>query len=325
VVKLLKWLAVTINSILLTAGLIVTIFGVILWKTDFNTFSDGFKDYVPKELAKETGEPPEVPAIFVWLGKFVMSFGLFIMCLSIIGLFALTCCSDKCKCFLILYLTILVIVTCVQIAIVVLSYNTSTLQNEVNKNLKPVFIGEARNKSDEFVIATQIFLQCCGVNGYKDYYCADKYDPFCNFNCPGLAPGKTLKMGGKNSKELPYCDEQDREATGKDVKTIGVCGNNPTTADEALMKKEAPSYSWIKGIMESKALKGGTKKPTDLPGCSEKVFDKIKGNLQYVQITAIVVLCIELFCMLVTVILICKQKKGGENKRRSSVSRSSSR
>ena len=40
VVKILKWLAVTINSILLTAGIIITIFGVILWKTDLNTFGE---------------------------------------------------------------------------------------------------------------------------------------------------------------------------------------------------------------------------------------------------------------------------------------------
>jgi len=322
VVKLLKWIAVTINSLLLIVGLIVTIFGIILWKTDFNTFSDEFKDFVPKALSEETGEPPQVPAIFVWLGKFVMAFGLFIMCLSIIGLFALTCCSDKCKCFLILYLIILVIVTCVQIAIVVLSYNTSTLQNEVNKNLKPVFIGSARKTSDEFVIATQIFLQCCGINGFKDYYCADKYDPFCNFKC-NLPTGEKLKMGGKNGKELPLCPEEMREAKGT-KKTTGICGKNPDEFSNDFLKDVAPSYKGIIGIKEKKALKEG-KKPTDLPGCSKKVFDEIEGNLKYVQITCIVVLCIELFCMLVTVILICKQKNGGENKRRSSDSRSSSR
>ena len=46
VVKLLKWIALTINSILLIAGIIIAIFGVILWKTDIRSFDDSVQYFL---------------------------------------------------------------------------------------------------------------------------------------------------------------------------------------------------------------------------------------------------------------------------------------
>jgi hypothetical protein len=41
--RFLQWVAVTLNVILLIVGVVVTIFGVILWKTDFKTYDDKVK------------------------------------------------------------------------------------------------------------------------------------------------------------------------------------------------------------------------------------------------------------------------------------------
>jgi len=312
VVKLLKWVAVTINSLLLVAGIIIAIFGVVLWKTDMNTFGEEVMSKIPTDLRKEVGDPPEVPQLFIWLGKLVMSFGLFIVGLSVIGIFALSCCADKCKICLIIYLVILIVLAIVQGAIVGLSYNTSTLESEVKKSLKPIFLeskDSKRNDSSKFILGTEIFLKCCALDGYVDYYCSDTYDAFCNFGC--ITP---LKMVDKGT--FPSCPVADRKA--KSVpKTTGVCDPNKKEKAKGPFPGE-PSFEEIEGI----DLNEYKKKPSELPGCATKVFEGINGNLKYVQITCIVILCIELFCMLVVIILICKNKSEGS---KSSFTRSSRR
>jgi len=397
VVKLLKCLALVINSVLLTAGIIIAVFGIILWKTDMNTFGDEVKSLIPDKLKEKTGETPEVPGIFIWLGKLVMSFGLIIVGLTIVGIFALTCCSNKCNSCLVVYLILLIVLTIVQIAVVILSYNTSSLETEVKKSLKPIFLDATkRNSSYEFILGTQTFLKCCAVDGFKDYYCKDVYDPFCNFGCKSTASDpKPLKMDGS---ALPVCPVNQRKAEGN-VKTGGVCaGENarentatssatPTAAptdkgrrkrgslleglrqanakvvDKSLsavglrgdankkdveaasssvdlrLKAEAadpndfpgePRYDRIILDIPDKLLKtkdgGIAEKPSDFPGCGSMVFDEINDNLKYVQITCLVILGVELFLMLVTIILICKNKKGGQqnSSRGSSSSRGTS-
>lgn len=299
VVKLLKWMAMVINSILLTTGIIIAIFGVIMWKTDLNTFGDEVMKTIPKSWQKETGTPPEAPPIFQWLGKLVLSFGLFIVGLSIFGIFALCCCSDKCKLCLIIYLVILIILLIVQAAITGLSYNTATLRKEVEKAIKPVFLDPVKRKSSsKFIMGTQTFLKCCAVNGYKDYYCADVYDPFCNFGCKDPIPAM--------KKELPVCLNP-KAANVK--KTTGVC------KDAAVVKGAKypgePQYSDIPGMLQSllKKKDGGiAKKPSDFLGCTEMIFGEIDDKMAAIQITCIVILCVEAFLMLVTILLICKQK-----------------
>jgi len=305
VVKLLKWVAVTINSLLLVAGIIIAIFGVLLWKTDMNTFGEEVMSKIPTDLKKEVGDPPEVPQLFIWLGKLVMAFGLFIVGLSVIGIFALSCCANKCKVCLVIYLVILIVLAIVQGAIVGLSYNTSELESEVKKSLNSTFFGEKRNESSKFILGTEIFLKCCALNGYVDYYCNDTYDAFCNFGCD-----EPLKMEDKGT--FPSCPVAKRKAKGEPKKT-GVCGENK----KAPFIGE-PLFEDIEGIN----LKEYNTKPSELPGCVTKVFDGINGNLKYVQITCIVILCIELFCMLVVIILICKNKSEGS---KSSFTRSSRR
>jgi len=302
VVKILKWLAVTINSILLTAGIIITVFGVILWKTDLNTFGEESKKYVPSELVKAAGEPPEVPDFFKWMGKVVMAFGLVIVCLCIIGIFSLTCCA-KCKCCLVFYLVLLIILAVVQSALVALSYSTDNVEKEVGKALKPVFLDEKeRAKNYEFIIGTETFLKCCAVHGFHDYYCAGVYDPYCNFGCT-----PTVSFNGK--KALPVCPVGSRQATGQKSQEPS-CQEG---AKKPYSYAHEPKYTDVSDFASLKLIKKDTTKPSDLPGCSNKVFDSIKKNLKYVQITCIVVLSIEVFCMLVTIILICKKKDEGDD------------
>jgi len=306
VVKLLKWVAVTINSLLLVAGIIIAIFGVILWKTDMNAFGDEIVSKIPTDLRKEVGKPPEVPPLFIWLGKLVMAFGLFIIGLSIIGIFAMTCCADKCKICLIIYLVILIVLAIVQGAIVALSYNTSTLELEVEKALKPVFTDEAkREKASKFILGTEMFFKCCAVTGYIDYYCDDIYDSFCNFGC-----NKALTLDPiKGSSTFPLCALADRKAQGK-KKTTGVCAASAAKTEKKGPFVGEPIFADIAGLNAEIDFKSLTK-PSELPGCATKVFEGINGNLKYVQITCIVILCIELFCMLVVIILICKNKSQG--------------
>jgi len=313
VVAILKWVAVTINTILLVFGIIVAIFGALLWKTDLTEYPEEVMSNIPKDWKNDIGEPPAAPELFVWLGQLVLAFGLFIIGLSVLGIFSLNCCSDKCKCCLIVYLLILVVLLVVQAAIVALSYHTSALESEVKKAIKPIFLDkEKRKDSHKFIMATQVSLKCCAVNGFKDYYCEDVYDPFCNFRCE-----TALRMNGK---ALPECPEGNRIAKGV-PKTTGVCKNYGEEKGEEEKKTEEskfegePNYDMIERIPDALLkTKSGNKatKPSDFPGCTDEIFDAINDNLEYVQITCIAILCVEAFLMIVTIILICKVKKGDD-------------
>lgn len=297
VLKLLKFFAVAINSILLIAGILITIFGVILWKTNLNTYGEETKKWVPPELVKVAGEAPQVPDFFLWMGKVVMSFGLVIVCLTIIGIFALTCCS-KCKFCLVFYLILLTILIVVQSVLVAFSYKTEYVGDEVTKILTPVFTKEEnRKKNYEFIIGTETFLHCCGVKGYRDYFCSGVYDPYCNFGCT-----PTVDFNGK--KALPVCPEKSRKPEARGEKS-----DDPVCKEDAKAPFSFPNeplYSDVPDFAALKLIDNDVTKPSDMPGCAEKVFENIEQNIKYVQITGIVVLSIEVFCMLVTIILICK-------------------
>lgn len=318
-VRFLKWVAVTINSILLTAGIIIAVFGVILWKTDLSTFDEEVKKYVPSELTKVTDEAPQVPELFIWLGKLVMAFGLVIVSLCIIGIFALTCCQ-KCKCCLVFYLILLIVLAVAQAAVVAVMYSGNGVEDQVDKALKPVFLDEdKRDQNYEFILSTQVFLKCCAIKGFRDYYCAGVYDPYCNFGCM-----QSLTFDGK--KAIPVCPVASREARGVENTVEASCKKD---AKKPFTYANEPKYTDVPGFAKLKLIGKGVTKPSEMPGCSEKIFDDIRPNLKYVQITCIVVLCIEVFCILVTIVLICQGKKegGGQNNKPSfsSSSPSSSR
>lgn len=292
---ILKIIANIINVILLILGIVITIFGAIVMNTDMEQFSDNVKSMLPSEVGDKA---PPIPDVFPIIGKLVLAIGIFIICMALLGIFAFTCCS-RFKCFLIIYLVILSIVTIIQISVVSLVFSTQMIKDQISSVVKPIFTDPKQHEQDEhFVLGTEIFYRCCGwENGAKDFYCSGIYDAYCNFGCKQNITMKT---------QLPICPAKLRNPV------------NDKSAD--CLKKNAasfvnvePYYADIEGLPPKyytpKDAKYPAKVPTDMPACAEFFYDDLDENITNLQIISVIILVFEVFEIFLALLIICQNKK----------------